>query len=178
MIEFVLTRMFFNDWGIFGELKEMTSGFRCATFERCPPKESDNAFQRSRKAMFCGLYEIGNEYLPLENRNTFKVMRLGKYNKAVFQLNKIQNVGDIVLARSFDWFGHPSDSKTVINVLDRFIMEKMAMGELPTKAKRGYAELLITESPEFCKRKSNAPLSKESSDDGIDWDMIDKDFLE
>lgn len=173
MIRFVLTRRFFNEWGTFGELKEETSGFRCATFERCPPKEKDNAFQRSRKAMFCGLYEIGNEYLPLENRNTFKVMRLRKYSNAVFQLNKIQNEGDIVLARSFDGFGHPSGSKDVLKVLDRFIVEKMTTGELSSKGKRGFAELLITEDVNFCKKKSPQPIIREEEEE---WDMLDDHF--
>jgi hypothetical protein len=176
MIEFVLTRKFFNEWGTFGELKEGTTGFRCATFERCPPKATDNSFQRSRKAMFVGKYEMGNVYLPMENRNTFKVMRLGTYNNAMFQLNQLKSVGDIVLARSFDWYGTPSDSETVINMLDRFIMKKMTTGELSTKGKRGYAELLIRESPEYCRQTRVEPVTKKQTETTYeDWDMLDED---
>ena len=177
MIQFVLTREYFNHLATFGELREPETGFRCKTIERIPPKMGDTPTQRSKKARPCGVYDLRHVYLPMENRNTFELIKAGVYSKACFQMIRLQNAGDIVLARATNGTLYAAESEVVLNVVDRFIMEKIMSGELPSRPRRGYVQLLITEDAGYGKvLPSKESLQQEREEEPVNWDLVDDDW--
>lgn len=176
MITFVLEREFYNKYGTYGELSESTTGFKCKTIEKVPPKEGDTPYQLARKALPCGTYDLQNVYLPFENRNTFKLMIRGNYSRACFQLETIVNPGDIVLSRTHSPGTYAAESKIVLDAINMFIEEKMSEGEISPMGKRGYVQLLVKECDTYHKESLDLDESKPTKE--MNWNLIDDDWWE
>lgn len=172
MIEFVLTRRFFSTMGIFGELHEATSGFRCKTVER-PQMPSGmrtmTAGRRGRYALDCGRYWLVNKYDAQTLLPYFRIVARGVFRDAAFMGYKPLKPGCIAIGRDYALDGTAVDGQMALAkmaaLIDKFINE----GRLVPLGKQGMVALDIVEDATYHHEAYQQEDEEEELFDCKDW---------
>ena len=173
MLNFKLTRLFWNKRATFGMLEEESFGFRCYTVER--PFCDCTRMTATQKTKFClptGTYPMMHRFDPLTLRPFLALCGRGVYREAHFCTDRPAGAGSIAVGKSYDESGVTREGKVVLEKMSQMLETAIGQNRLPTRSKSGLILLDIALAADF--REKKVMVEEEPDDwDEVDFDCID-----
>lgn len=170
MVKFTLTRMFYNDKGVFGELSCRNTGFHCATVERLQVPENWQKMTPTQKVKHCipkGEYPM--KYKFDENINlVFVIKGINSWRNSHFVPDRIRGINEIAVGKEWVPDGKVTEGEKAMELISKYLQTLYEDGLIPSAPKYGHFTLEIVEAPDY--HEENGVSEEENFEKMVDED--------